>query len=408
MKLGWRKGFNPEIIIERIKAVRSIDGDKVSFAGLEFHEYEAIIKSMVARSDNIPSYVNDRYIFRAISAAAKKADFDKDDLLDCISQEFHSYLKLPRKPQTLVTSLSIQKAHIPDDINFDDCCIRFFCNLPNSIAEARQKAFDEFSDYIKHDERRDYMWVLARTNARSPQEAATVCLNAIDLVRGMWGMFANNSMRISMGRDSPVNNITLGELHTLHNQDSSLAATCCWYEPNYHSDGSPLRFNKGEGRLQILADRYFDFLKKSKYRPDLERAIISYTRALDSHDYDVSFIRLWQVLEEMTGTTGSYDKTIKRVSFLYKEWPYMRELLKHLRNHRNFLIHRGIEEKHTETHVYQLKNCVERVIRFHLGNELGFSSLAEAVEFLDLPPDNELLMKRLELHKKGLKYRTPK
>lgn len=55
--------------------------------------------------------------------------------------------------------------------------------------------------------------------------------------------------------------------------------------------------------------------------------------------------------------------------------------------------------------MYQLKNSIEGLFRFHLVNSNKFNSIKEAAEFLDLTTDKEQLNRRIELASFGLKYR---
>jgi hypothetical protein len=111
---------------------------------------------------------------------------------------------------------------------------------------------------------------------------------------------------------------------------------------------------------------------------------------LDSFEWETSFLRLWGVLETLTGTQPyeSHDLTVKRAAFLYAdpERELHMQVLNHLRHYRNRSVHRGEGSETIEAYMYQLKRYVEVLLFFHLTSDYRFESLAKAAEFLDLPP----------------------
>jgi hypothetical protein len=68
-------------------------------------------------------------------------------------------------------------------------------------------------------------------------------------------------------------------------------------------------------------------LGRIPYRRDLEAALRRYARALDRRDWDTSFVRLWGLLETLTGRLG-YEKLEKRALLMMPERdvPYHRQI----------------------------------------------------------------------------------
>ena len=82
-------------------------------------------------------------------------------------------------------------------------------------------------------------------------------------------------------------------------------------------------------------------LKKCKYQEDVKKAIVMYCQAFDLYDWEASFIKLWSLLEFLTATkNNSYDITIKRIKFLYKDTEDTHQSLTYLREFRNSLVHK--------------------------------------------------------------------
>jgi hypothetical protein len=169
-------------------------------------------------------------------------------------------------------------------------------------------------------------------------------------------------------KPKPVNNIILGPIHTLHKPSGELAATeVWWYEPSYLGAIKP--FTPKQNEIDSMNES-FNYVKKTfkmhKYPQVIHNAIIRYTRALDERDWTTAFIKLWSILELLTDTgKTSYDTTIKRTAFLYKEREYHLQVLQHLKKYRNSSVHLDKGNSEMETYLYQLKNYVETLMGFH-------------------------------------------
>ena len=94
-------------------------------------------------------------------------------------------------------------------------------------------------------------------------------------------------------------------------------------------------------------------LRKHKYPDIIRESIIRYTRSLDERILPTAFIKLWGVLELLTDTVGaSYEATIKRTAFIFKERDYHFQVLQHLRKYRNSSVHMDSENSEVETYLY--------------------------------------------------------
>jgi hypothetical protein len=245
---------------------------------------------------------------------------------------------------------------------------------------------------------RDYAPVSVSVIARSTAEAANKALDRLDFVRGVWNLWRNlgQTFRKSSGKRKPVNTILLGPIHTLHQSNGELATETWWYEPQYQGPVSLCNEKATIENMYKYMTSFRSHLKKSKYESDIILAVVRYVRALDSQDWDDSFLRLWSVLEFLTGTqSDSYKVTIRRASYMFADKEYEHQILSHLREYRNKSVHAGSESNDIESLVYQLKRYVETLIEFHVGNKFRFSSIADAAEFMDFPIDKALIDRKI-------------
>jgi hypothetical protein len=215
-----------------------------------------------------------------------------------------------------------------------------------------------------------------------------------------------HSWRISYGPRKPVNKFSLGPLHTLHFQSGKLATESWWYEPEYSGPIELFDISKNISEIDQFECNVRKLLKKSPFKPFLESSIIRYTRALDLRNLESAFLRLWGLLESLTNTgeNDTHKVTVKRTSFMYADREYIKQILTHLRDYRNRAVHSGPGNQDIETFLYQLKNFVESALEFLVANKFNLRNLNEVSQFLDLPDDNEILSKRIQLIQSALKY----
>ena len=117
-------------------------------------------------------------------------------------------------------------------------------------------------------------------------------------------------------------------------------------------------------------------------------------------------MRLGSVLELLTNTEySSYEVTVRRASNIFEDRDYQFQVLQYLRKCRNDFVNHDASDSGVETNLYQLKNVVEALIKFHLGNNFGFSSIQEVGTFLSLPRENQALVLRNAMSTYALRFR---
>ena len=406
MSVKWKNGFNPDVILGKLKAIRTLDGENVSFSGFEYNEYIQVLKSMIDVDEGISQEIAHGIIVKGFHEAAKKQELTKNNVISAVKKAVREHLGKPNEPYWLLTTLNINISNDLPRYSINGCTIRFYKQIPKKYRKARNDVLSEVSSWlIDRDESFSY-YVVAHVSDKTAHEAVEKMLDAIDLLRGIWNLHINKSMVLSFGgRKKPINQITLGALHTLHGKNGEKVNETFWYEPEHYEGHSKVDFSKNSYKTLEFTKNVRKALRKNSYGKDVESAIIRYVRALDSQDYNAVFIKLWSVLESLTYTLkDSYDKTIKRTAFLYADREYNRQVLEHLRQYRNRSVHLGAGENDIDTHVYQLKSYVEQLLRFHIANHFKFESMEETAKFMDLQPDKEVLMKKIELCRAGIKF----
>lgn len=390
----------------KLSSIRTLDGEKVSFSGFEYNEYISVLKSMIEIDEDIPTEISHGLIVKGFHEAAKKTTLTKQSVISSIKRSVREHLGKPEEDYWLVTTLNIINSNDLPRYTINGCSLRFHKKLPEKYRATRQEFLNMASSWLvdKNDAISHYL--VAHVSERSAHAAVDKMLDAIDLLRGIWNLHINKVMVLSFGgRKKPVNQITLGAVHTLHHKNGNKVDDTYWYEPDHFKEHSKVDFAKNSYKTLEFTKNARKALKKNRYRKDVEVGIVRYVRALDSTDYNSVYIKLWSVLEYLTHTLkDSYDKTIRRTSFQYKDREYAREVLEHLRQYRNKSVHLGAGESDIDAHVYQLKSYVEQLLRFHIANHFRFESLEEAAKFMDLQPDIDALKKQIAFCQAGIKF----
>jgi len=393
-----------QALIEPVKNQFVPDG-KGGVAGMNFGAYDeflSAIESYINLHPEIPVSQRFQLLSSAVWTAAKAGKLDAKNLLDFVKTEESQYLSQPKENYEFVSSLSVKYFKEMSRSNLKPP-IRFAGKIPKKYDFTPiLKPFD----YIGVNEiPKNYTFFRIPVKARNPYEAYRLGIDSIDLLRAIWNWYFKPTEYIFNSDQSrkPLNFITLGPFHTILKPDGKLFADF-WYETEFQE--SALDISKDWEKLNLYERRTRRHFAKHPYKTDIENALRRMTQALDHKDKDVSFLKLWQVLEKLTATNNAnYDQLIKRVSFLYEDVELTKGVLNHLRLHRNSSVHDGKGHERIEKYLYQLKRYVQRVLSFHINNPFKVNKLSDAVAFLDLPTDSTILTDRFKQIKKALKFR---
>jgi hypothetical protein len=400
MNISWNDQYDQSEIAQRIENTRKVDSSgNVTFAGTSFEliTNRVVLHSMLKFPDSLPEIETRRIVEQAITNAGQKGHITTKSLLAEANRLAASYLKCPLERYVLVTSLSVRSSDSFRQVRINGAVIILNRHLPYRYQGERVKIAPAARNFLLADVPDDYFPVRVHVSARSVYEAADSALNTLDLVRGAWNWFFNRAVFLSTssGVRVPINKIVLGPVHTLHHLNGKLATETWWYEPLYYGSLSFYGPSDNFDGMYRFLSSVREKLAKSSYRQRIEEAITRYARALDERDWEAVFLKLWGVLELLTGTDRGYDTTIRRASFVFEDRNYYRQVLRHLKDYRNRFVHDDASSSVIETYIYQLKGVVEALLEFHLGEH--FASFCEACRFLHLPSGRNELQSRIKM-----------
>ncbi len=391
MHVKWYRGTEPLPLLAEVEKARSVDKNgKVSYTNLLFEEMTFLLAGSLEFGVDLPTVDRHNLIARALFAPTTKGALLKDTFLLSLATELTRYLSQPFKQFLVVTAASV---HLPrpqsvfrPDVN---TAVVFPSRLPKRLGDARQSALRDQTTFAHDSLPSKYRSVVVRVAGRTVYQAIDRALDAVDLLRGIWNFYYNRgqSWRISGGTPKPVNRVFLHPIHSCHEVNGDLVAKeQWWYQPEYRAPATITDLTSDWSRIATFTRRVRRYLAHSHYAESVADALRQYVRALDRHDMEDAFIRLWSVLEQLTATQqANFERTVKRASFVYRDSELPRLVLDNLRRERNRLVHEGGESQAGEVCLYQLKRYVEALLEFHIRNQFQFSNLEEAGTFFDLP-----------------------
>jgi hypothetical protein len=402
MPIEWKKNkkLKPEVLIKRIVGITTVSSDgKVSYSGFEYHDVFAALQTMIRYPEDVTWRSRELLLTQAISGSAKKGTLDSKNLIDELNGLYKKKLEQREEEYYLLTSISIPSPFLGKNFRIGSCLIQIleskypkkFVSRDGLEGELKKREIGNRIDFKSE----GYSNVIVSVKSKSIDGAASECLKALDMLRAIWCLFANSTMQLFGNEWSPINSIRLGAFHTLHHKDGAMLSESFWYEPKYVWIRPYQVTSKNYEVLKKNCSFVLSQIKKSKYSHALMNALVRYVRSLDDSDQNAALISLWSAMEELLSPNeANYDLVIKRCTFLFAERDYHRQLLEHLREYRNAIVHSGEHSERTKTLCYQLQFYFYNLIIFYVQHVKYFDSIDQANEFLDLPPDVETLKRR--------------
>jgi hypothetical protein len=394
----------------------------VSWSNIFFENLRVALRSafIVINPDNDELNEQDTWqlIWQSLVELIKKAPgkpVNPEELIKRADELAAVYFRTSPLKYVLLSSLAI-----PDlpkrSIRVRGCTVTFLKTKDKKydIPRLLSKQF-ESSAIFKHIHSTKYRIVRVSTEGRSIYDASVKALDALDLLRGLWSLFATyGPSPLSSGGigRNPIGVIHRGPIHTLHYPDGKIVdESICWYDPDFTGE-HPI-FSDVEKWRQIEKERKWAMkqLATHECRSDLEILLSRYVSALDQPNTDLAFLQLWSILEKITDTVGAkYDETIKRTAWIFakKDRGLVKDILELLRCRRNQYVHSGKASEQCDQIAYLIKFFVDPHIIKLIANKFRIRSIEEYGQLLDLPADVDMLEERQQLLLRALRFLRPK
>jgi hypothetical protein len=405
----WGKSYSPTSVLKLLESSRIAGENRnVAFTGFEVRDCFSVLESMIVFNFEVPPFERSGITRRGVASIPLSTPLSPESVLKKISTLEREYLSQKARKFVLVTSISLSPIPKPLSIAVGSSRIRLGGEVPRKLSSARSELLENAKSSIDGNLPTNYLTVMVRTCARSTHGATDTALRDLDLLRAAWNLWNNRRAisRVSMGLRAPINAIILAPVHTLHDESLRLATDTWWYETNFRRPvalwGDSVTFPSALAFSRKLMGK----LDSIPYSTSIVDALVRYVRALDSSDWNSSFLQLWSVLELTTDTGNqAYSVTVRRTAFHYLDHEYTTQLLLHLKDFRNQAVHSGRDSNDIEQLLYRLKLFVEQLLMFHVRRAGQFKSISDACGFMDLPCDRDVIaeqIKRLRMAKNFL------
>ncbi len=412
--IKWKDNFEPDIILKKIQAVLTLESDttiKVS-AYLDYIEARTVIFTMLIFPENLSARVRNNLLNEGIRKTFVEGDLDHESLLKKLNDILRSLNSNREEEYHLLTSLSLN-SFLESEIEVSGCKINIFNgDFPekyNSRYEEDLGALIGGNLDLDHTPP-EYVKVIVTTKAKNPYDASHTSLFSLDTLRAFMCLIANLSQQFFLQGPinkifNPINKITLGGIHSLHRANGDLEEY--YYEPNYQKQ-KIYSFDSDQNKRIFWS---LEELGKSSYDRKLRNALVKYARAFDERDKNAVILKGWGVLESLAAPhkQDNYEEIVRRCSSLFEDRAVHRQILEHIREHRNLNIHAGEYIEDATIHCYQLQYYIRALILFHLKNHSEFKGLDNVNQFLDLLDRESTYLENMrDLYKKAIDFKDEK
>ena len=388
--------------------------DQGHYRTIGAEEHISLLSLLISFHKEIPASSHHKITSDAISAVMQKTTLTSEHLITEVRKKCEAFLREEKKSYVLVTSTSVvyeafwwSKFAKMRRMNGSSIMLRR--QLPEKFRwEAVSKEVQEFREHVQPEE---YSFVTVQLKARTEHEAVDNALSSLDLLRGIWNYSLNVRRRemILGGGNAPKNKIIAGPFSKLYLSTPFSQTSGIWNSNSFRAPAPPPvnLSNAWEGLLEREV-RIRKKLTKSYFREKLEEWFRDYGRALDLQDYDLAYLAIWRVIEQMSGVgpNENHAEIAKRVSFLYTDTDYHRLVLNLLKDQRNIAVHTGEAISRSDHLLDELRGYAESLIRFYLDNPFGFKSISDVSMFLRLSPDVKVLENELNIRKFASDFRN--
>jgi hypothetical protein len=335
-------------------------------------------------------------IGKAIDAAFKTGPLTPESLNAALVVEQKRYLKQRKKEFLVVTRMSLKFSPVFRSRKIGSASFMFSSHLPSQLRTSREALSGLDSYQAKAAPGSE--WVRIKVLARHPGEAVEFGLDSLDTLRGIWAVaLTKGARRRSFGpRLSPLNPLVTGPVYSVHNMNGTAALDTFWSPPNYSQPSAAADLADKWREVVLFESKVRARLRTVPYKRVIEEGFRRYAQALDGTDWDSASLKLWSLIESLTSDgVADYDKIIRRTSFIFHDPELELQLLHHIKDYRNAVVHRDASSRDSESIMCEVKRYAGDLLIFHVANGKDFATIEQAGTFLDLPPDQRLLRKAL-------------
>lgn len=350
------------------------------------------IKNLLLNTFHFPSITKhlnmDFAISTTLSKYLKSDDKSDNSFLETLKVTCLSELRKPEDEYTILTSISLSHENLKGFYaKVLDCQIQFHHHIPAELT-GRIKVLSELGSQLSKEEMpSSYTIVTVQIKSRYCKEAMERGLEALDVIRALINIDVNASDLIFGNAWQPVNKVTYGKIHTLHDKSGFAISELVYFEPNF-VNRIPINHSADDVLKKNILHR-LEKIEQIEFGHNIIGSLVRFTRALDEPDNNVAVIKLWATFETLLlDDRESRDKISKMLSSFHRNSELEFLFLENIRIYRNSNVHTGIQDNSPIQHSYRLQNRFIDLINYYLS--LEHPSLKEANQDLFLASKGKL------------------
>lgn len=388
-------------LLARFEAGTSVDEKKaIRFHHFDSDELERILPDAFEADPSFTASQLRDLLRQALWTCRKNGPLTIDRLLEEARRLAKTQLAAPRQPYSMWTKFRArQMASSPGfRIDRDGVTLESRSHLPAFMQ--RSEYFLNGHGSIDPEHPVFYGYLIARSKARSEENAVKQMLDAIDLFMALFNMYESWG-RVSLGPQRwAEGKLFNGPYHFVFRRQVFLGENQIWYDPNFNDeawDRFPLDM-VAVLRVMPRVRRALSALGEHPMRALLVKVLSLMQNAMSTHDQSHSLLRYWSALEQLYGDPAGREKNYKRIidraSFAEHDRDIAVWKLRHISRLRNDYVHAGEQDDDLRVMAQYLRMLLSRHVNYLLFHAADVRSHAHWLEVVDLPNDEDLLRAR--------------
>ena len=402
MSVKWKtkNAAPPRALIKEAASVIRATGDKGTSLTIGHSDFvcDALLGTIEHPYD-LAAEVLHRHLLHVIAQAPRNQNtIDPEIITKEFKRRCEEHLR-KHFQYVLVTTVSLNKDQNLKRRHVDSCRVEFHRVVPKKYQTSRTKVI---AQHYTHElvEKEQFLCACVHVNAPDERTAFNRAMRALDLLRSLWQLahrrpinFLASAAHLEFPSDALMG---LGPLHTLHRPTGAALPTTLWFERPYQPmppTGVPDLAATEASLTQLLS-----LLRRNPYVDHMTVALRSYISAVDQHQQQFRFLKLWVTLEALLKTDQA-KLLIRRASFFYENREYQRALLWSLRDARNFTAHKSGEAEGMEMKNFQFAEIIRHILMVFLRNPFREERVDKILEMLSISDEQSIDEQIMRLRK---------
>lgn len=391
-------GLRQRLYSELQEATSINEEGNVSWLNHDIDQYISVLGDAFAFPEELSRRETAAVVWRGIINARKKGKLTDPAVLEELQRITDLKLAEPLRLFSMWSRLSYRPPIAQRDRLFThaDVSIRLGARLPNYM----QLSEEDFSSLapIPTKDKSGFGFLIAVTRARNQAHAADKIFRASEMFQAVYNL-ALRPWNILGSEQKPEAMLLMGPYHFLFQGRRSLLQKAMWYNSNFRDEYWNSTFSESEKVFGAAGAvrRALNKLDNHPLKEPLSSALLMMNDGMEAADMSRRTLRYWTALERLFQAGDervSYDKVIRRATYLDNPADLARAKLSRLMRIRNRYVHMGDMEGDHHQLTQFLADHVKSHLFYLLFNGDDFADHGEFIEMTDLPSDSAALQRR--------------